>query len=344
MRRIASHNAPPRRHDGATRTIRERLRCSVVVAGSLLSGQRRSLIGPASRTSTAIKAVAGSAPTGHVEHTRPRGDQEKAGEHDTRPEAIVAPRLPHRCAFRPCIRCQIASRPRSPMSSPGSDLRLERLRRLSAKGSTMLTSTMQKGHPRRPVLRLSRGWGRSLGIPLRLSTGPFDLIQIKSWKTVRAIQVTWGQEGTMFDFVRAVKFGVVAAAVTLMLLAAPSQSQAATGTVHARLFKAGFIVGAGGGNGTLIFQGRRYPLRFSGVSFGTIGVASVSLVGTASHLHSAADIAGGYTAAGAGFAFVGGPKVARLQNARGVVLRLRGVQVGFNLSVNLSGMTVAIGS
>ena len=54
----------------------------------------------------------------------------------------------------------------------------------------------------------------------------------------------------MFDFVRAVKFGVVAAAVTLMLLAAPSQSQAATGRVHARLFKAGFIVGAGGGNGS----------------------------------------------------------------------------------------------
>jgi len=76
----------------------------------------------------------------------------------------------------------------------------------------------------------------------------------------------------MFDFVRAVKFGVVAAAVTLMLLAAPSQSQAASGRVHARLFKAGFIVGAGGGNGTLTFHGRRYPLTFSGVSFGTIGL------------------------------------------------------------------------
>jgi hypothetical protein len=159
--------------------------------------------------------------------------------------------------------------------------------------------------------------------------------------------VTTLEEATMTvvgTFVRAVKFGVVAAAVTLMLLAAPSQSQAATGRVHARLLKGGFIVGAGGGTGTLTFQGRRYPLTFSGVSFGTIGLAGVRLVGTASHLHSAADIAGGYTGVGAGFAFVGGPKVARLQNARGVILRLRGVQVGFNLSLNLSGMTVAIGS
>jgi hypothetical protein len=106
----------------------------------------------------------------------------------------------------------------------------------------------------------------------------------------------------MFDFVRAVKFGVVAAAVTMMLLATPSQSQAATGSVHARLFKAGFIVGAGGGRGILTFKGRRYPLTFSGVSFGTIGVASVSLVGTASNLRSAADIAGGYTGVGGGLA------------------------------------------
>ena len=148
----------------------------------------------------------------------------------------------------------------------------------------------------------------------------------------------------MFDFVRAVKFGVVAAAVTLMLLAAPSQSQAATGRVHARLFKAGFIVGAGGGNGTLTFKGHRYPLKFGGLSVGTIGVASVELVGTASNLQTAEDIAGSYTAVGAGVALIGGAKVARLQNARGVVLELHGVQIGLNVSLNLSGMTVAIGS
>jgi len=148
----------------------------------------------------------------------------------------------------------------------------------------------------------------------------------------------------MFGFVRAVKFGAVAAAVTLMLLAVPSPSEAATGRVHAKLLKVGFIVGAGGGNGTLTFQGRRYPLRFGGISIGTIGVAGVELVGTASHLRTAADIAGSYTAVGAGFAFVGGAKVARLQNARGVVLQLRGVQIGLDLSLNLSGITVGIGS
>jgi len=117
------------------------------------------------------------------------------------------------------------ARSRRRRCGPAADSSGDHNGRISAKGSTMLTSTMQKGHPRHPVLGTVARIGQVLGNPVRLSTGPFDLIRIKSWKTVRVIQVTWEQEGTMFDFVRAVKFGVVAAAVTLMLLAAPSQSQ-----------------------------------------------------------------------------------------------------------------------
>jgi len=148
----------------------------------------------------------------------------------------------------------------------------------------------------------------------------------------------------MFGVIRTLKFGMVVVAAALMLVGAASQSQAATGRVHAKILKAGFIVGAGGGTGTLTFQGRKYPLSFGGISVGTIGVATVELVGTASHLRSAADIAGSYTAVGAGFAFVGGPKVARLQNASGVVLELHGVQIGLDVSLNLSGLTITVGS
>lgn len=148
----------------------------------------------------------------------------------------------------------------------------------------------------------------------------------------------------MFGLIRKVKIGVAIAAAMLTLLGASSQSQAASGRIHAKILKAGFIIGAGGGTGTLTFEGRQYPLSVGGVSLGTIGVAGVELVGTASHLRTAADIAGSYTAVGAGFAFVGGAKVARLQNANGVVIELRGVQIGLDLSLNLSGMTIALGS
>ena len=72
------------------------------------------------------------------------------------------------------------------------------------------------------------------------------------------------------------------------------------------------------------------------------GLAAVDLVGTASHLRSPGDIAGTYGAAGAGGTFVAGAQVARLQNEKGVVLEVHGAQVGFQISLGLAGLTIAL--
>jgi hypothetical protein len=66
------------------------------------------------------------------------------------------------------------------------------------------------------------------------------------------------------------------------------------------------------------------------------------LVGTASNVHNPADVAGTYGAAGAGITFVGGGQVATLQNEKGVVLQVRGGQVGFQVSLGLAGMTISL--
>jgi hypothetical protein len=71
-------------------------------------------------------------------------------------------------------------------------------------------------------------------------------------------------------------------------------------------------------------------------------VAAVDLVGTAYNLQRPGLIAGTYGAAGAGATFVGGGQVARLQNQNGVVLEVHGVQVGFQVSIGLGGMTIAL--
>jgi hypothetical protein len=73
-----------------------------------------------------------------------------------------------------------------------------------------------------------------------------------------------------------------------------------------------------------------------------IGVSSADLVGRARNLHRASDIAGTYTAVGAGLAVAGGAATARLQNANGVVLEVQGPKVGFSASLNLSGLTIAM--
>jgi len=147
----------------------------------------------------------------------------------------------------------------------------------------------------------------------------------------------------MIGFIRATKIGVVVMAAALVLVGVSSQSRAEVGRIHAKILKAGFIVGLGGGDGTLSYQGHKYPLRFGGISAGMIGIAGMELVGTASNLRTPADIAGAYTAVGAGVALVGGAKVARMQNANGVVIELHGVQIGLDVSLNLSGLTIAMG-
>jgi hypothetical protein len=113
--------------------------------------------------------------------------------------------------------------------------------------------------------------------------------------------------------------------------------------VELHIVSGGFIVGVGGGSGVLRFRGIRYPLTVGGVSLGaTIGVSGADLVGTAFHLHDPHDIEGTYSAASAGLAVAGGAGVVQLSNSRGVVLRLAGRQVGFKVSLAVSGLTISL--
>jgi hypothetical protein len=123
---------------------------------------------------------------------------------------------------------------------------------------------------------------------------------------------------------------------------APAEA-ATTGSVTMHIASAGFIFGVTGGSGALTFRGRRYPLRIGGISAGAlIGVSATDLVGTASNLHSPGDIAGIYSAVGAGMSVAGGRSTAQLSNANGVRLRLHGRQVGFSFSIDLSGMSISL--
>jgi hypothetical protein len=146
----------------------------------------------------------------------------------------------------------------------------------------------------------------------------------------------------MLNLSRVATLGSALLVAAVMLTAGPSLSYAESGSVSMRISKVGFIVGVGGGSGALNFKGRRYGLRIGGVSAGTIGVASMDLVGTATNLRTAADIAGSYSVASAGLAVAGGGKVATLQNANGVVLQLQGRQVGFEASLAVSGLTISL--
>ena len=146
----------------------------------------------------------------------------------------------------------------------------------------------------------------------------------------------------MLSTIRLAKVTSVLFATAVVLAGMATPSRADNGTVSLSIFKAGFIVGAGGGKGTLNFKGKTYRLGVGGVGIGSIGIASVRLVGTATNMRVPSDIAGTYGAAGAGATFVGGAQVATLQNEKGVVLTVKGAQVGFQASLGVAGMTITM--
>ena len=130
------------------------------------------------------------------------------------------------------------------------------------------------------------------------------------------------------------------AAVTLVL---PQQAHAQDARIEFEVVKAGLIVGVSGGSGTLFYQDKAYPISVAGVSLGaTIGITATKLKGEVYNLSNVADIEGTYNAATAGAAYIGGVKVAQMMNGKNVSINVSGVQVGLELSLDLSGLTIRL--
>jgi len=210
----------------------------------------------------------------------------------------------------------------------------------------------------RPVTR-TRSWGETdlLQIPLRRD-GPTTEVQwarplpgafgegtIWSGRNMRTDPERLCRDlgGAMLRSTRVLKFAAAVVATVTLLGATTTRSRAqTTGRISLHIVKAGFIVGVGGGDGVLLYHGRRYHLAVGGVGVGSLGIAAVDLRGTASNLRSPVSISGTYGGAGAGATFIAGGQVATLQNGNGVVLRLRGAQIGFQVSLGLAGMTIVL--
>lgn len=140
------------------------------------------------------------------------------------------------------------------------------------------------------------------------------------------------------------RFGLLALlALVFAALAQPVLAQSGTGNVRINLVKGGWFIGGQAGSGTLTYGGRTYRLGIGGLSAGlTFGGSATDLVGTASNLRRASDIEGVYTAGDAGVAVGGGRRVIRMRNTNGVVLALRGRQVGLALDLDLGGMAISL--
>jgi hypothetical protein len=135
---------------------------------------------------------------------------------------------------------------------------------------------------------------------------------------------------------------MVLLALGLAVPATPSFSQAA-GHVRVRIVKAGLLVGGGVGSGTLVYRGKTYPFRVTGLSFGITAGATVGrLDGWASDIREVGDFAGTYSSVGGGFALVGGVNGVHLRNEKGVTIVLQGPKAGLELAANLSTIVISL--
>ena len=140
--------------------------------------------------------------------------------------------------------------------------------------------------------------------------------------------------------------GFRAALVALFALAGAGVSSAAHadgGTIWIEELKGGWFIGGSGGSGTLIFHGRRYPLKIGGLSAGLVFGGSVTrLYGYVSNIRYPSDVAGVYGGAGAGAALIVGARAIILRNEKGAVLRLSGQQFGLIANADVSGLAIAL--
>jgi hypothetical protein len=101
-------------------------------------------------------------------------------------------------------------------------------------------------------------------------------------------------------------------------------------------------IGYSWGSGTLIFQGKRYPLKVSGLSVASVGITDYTAAGSVEGLMSADQIAGVYTAVAAGGTLGGGGNIAAMKNQNGVVIHLTSTTQGLSLTLAAEGMKISL--
>jgi hypothetical protein len=130
--------------------------------------------------------------------------------------------------------------------------------------------------------------------------------------------------------------GVTAVALTTPVFAD-------SGRINFTVLKGGWFIGASGGSGSFTFHGRNYPISIGGLSAGLVfGASETRFRGRVLNIRHPSDVAGVYGAIGAGAAVGGGAQVIRLRNEKGAILELTGFQVGLQVNLDVSGMSIAL--
>jgi hypothetical protein len=140
------------------------------------------------------------------------------------------------------------------------------------------------------------------------------------------------------------KFFALLSVGVALLLANPavSSAQVPDGVIELSGGSISAGIGYSWGSGTLIFQGKRYPLKISGISLVSVGVKDYTAAGSVEGLKTPQDINGVFTSVSAGATLGGGGSVAAMKNQNGVVIHLTSTSTGLSLSLAAEGLKISL--
>lgn len=101
-------------------------------------------------------------------------------------------------------------------------------------------------------------------------------------------------------------------------------------------------IGYSWGGGTLIYQGKKYPVEVKGLSVIDVGVTKVEAFGKVYGLKQLEDFNGNYTSATAEGTLGGGAGATKMKNQKGVVIDLFTTTKGLNLKLAPSGISLKL--
>ncbi len=115
------------------------------------------------------------------------------------------------------------------------------------------------------------------------------------------------------------------------------------GTVDMDQVQVAYIGSAGGGSGTLYYQGQAYPFKVGGLGVGGIGASTIDASGEVYKLPNLAAFSGAYAQGRYGFALgqtSGGDLW--LQNDKGVIMHLKAKRTGLMLSLGGDAVVISM--
>src|SRR5271165_5609584 len=138
-------------------------------------------------------------------------------------------------------------------------------------------------------------------------------------------------------------FTILAMGLGLLLTQPPAASaQPADGIIELSGGAVAAGVGFSWGSGSLIYQGKRYPLKVSGLTISSVGVTEYTATGTVTGLKTPQDINGTFVSVAAGATLGGGGTIAAMKNQNGVVIQMTSTTAGLSLTLASEGVKISL--